>query len=274
MQACGRQCGSCVLRLAAIALSLAALPVRAEPAARAFEAARRLPAELIFSQAMGADWREQWVLDGSLGRVLTGPDGLELHAGPEVGNDAHHVVLWTRQSFGGDVRIDYDYTRLDQETQNVNILYLFASGRGDSPYAADIHTWGRLRKVPRMSLYFDHMHLYHISYAAFTAEDADYVRARRYRPDLGTGLDHTALTPDYERTGLFKTGVRHHITVIRRGHDLFFRVSNATASRLFHWDTRGCPTVGEGAIGLRHMYGRSARYANFEIRRILSGVAD
>jgi hypothetical protein len=125
-----------------------------------------------------------------------------------------------------------------------------------------------------MSQYFDHMHLYHISYAAFTAVDEDYVRARRYRPERGSGLDNTALAPDYARTGLFETGVRYHITVIRRGHDLFFQVSNAEASRVFYWDTQGCPPVGEGAIGLRHMFGRSARYANFEIRRILPGLAD
>ena len=47
---------------------------------------------------------------------------LELTAGPEFKNDAHHMVLWTQDNFTGDVKIEYDYTRIDQATNCVNIL--------------------------------------------------------------------------------------------------------------------------------------------------------
>lgn len=251
------------------------LSVRAveEPARQAaFEAARRLPAKLIFAEPGTGGWRARWSLDGQVGYVKTGSEGLDLHAGPEPRNNAHHVVLWTRRDFEGDVRIEYDYTRLDEATKFVNILYLFASGSGEPPYLEDIRAWAGLRKEPAMFLYFRHMNLYHISYAAFGNPDDptdDYVRARRYRPDREEGLTNTELEPDYQQTGLFATGVPHHITVIRRGDDLFFHVRNPEQERLFHWSIAGQPPLGSGPIGLRHMHGRAARYENFEVHQIL-----
>ena len=73
------------------------------------------------------------------------------------------MVLWTRNSFTGDLRIDYSYTRLDDETRCVNILYIQATGYGEGQYAKDISKWNGLRRVPAMRMYFDHMHTYHIS---------------------------------------------------------------------------------------------------------------
>ncbi|MCF3651687.1 DUF1961 family protein [Synoicihabitans lomoniglobus] len=249
----------------------AAAPAADELAQR-FAALLAAPtAETFFDPGHG-DWRKHWQLDGEVGEVTTGPEGMTLQAGPDVGNNAHHVVLWTRQRFADDVRIDFDYVRLDHETRNVNILYLFASGAGDPPYVADLMAWRELRTVPRMSLYFDHVHAYHLSFAAFemqgTDPAADYVRARRYRPDRQRGLEDTAMPPDYARTGLFAPGVPHHITVVRHGADLFMQVSNAEATRLFHWDTSAFPPMAEGHLGLRHMFGRSARYANFRVAQI------
>ena len=39
---------------------------------------------------------------------------MTLTAGPEFRNDAHHMVLWTKDSFEGDLRIEYASTRLDE----------------------------------------------------------------------------------------------------------------------------------------------------------------
>ena len=43
-----------------------------------------------------------------------------------------------------------------------------------------------------MSMYFNHMNTYHISYAAYGNTDEpdkhDYIRARRYMPESGNGL--------------------------------------------------------------------------------------
>jgi len=60
----------------------------------------------VFSDSCTADWKEKWFLDGEVGTVTNSPEGMTLTAGPEFRNDAHHMVLWTKDSFEGDLKID------------------------------------------------------------------------------------------------------------------------------------------------------------------------
>lgn len=225
----------------------------------------------VLSDPCTGDWKQHWTLDGEKARITHSAKGMEFHAGPEFGNDAHHAVLWTRKRFSGDVRLDYEYTRLDDSKQGaVTILYLLATGSGKGRYKKDISAWADLRKVAAMKTYFNNMNTLHISYAAFdfrakvTDKSPDYVRARRYMPLKGKGLKGTDLKPDYSRTGLFKRDVPHRITVIKRGRDIFMRVRNAKKEMLFHWKNTHAP-ISEGRIGLRHMYTRAARYRDFRV---------
>jgi hypothetical protein len=225
--------------------------------------------QLFFDDCIG-DWREKWFLDGEIGSVETSTNGLQLTAGPQFRNDAHHMVLWTKDSFEGDLKIEFDYTRLDFETRCVNILYIQATGSGIGPYAKDISEWNELRRIPAMKMYFNHMNLYHISFAAFpNDEDAtQYIRGRRYMPTAGKGLEGTDLMPDYFPEGLFEPGVKHHITVIKQGTDLFMRIENERQVYHCRMSNPGLPPVTEGRIGLRHMFTRSARYRNFRISQL------
>jgi hypothetical protein len=151
----------------------------------------------------------------------------------------------------------------------VNILYVLASGSGAEPYETDIAAWSELREVPSMSHYFNHMHAYHISYAAFDQDNEDpsndYIRARRYMPETGKGLEGTELEPDFSKTGLFEAGVPHRITVIRSGDDLFMWVRNGEQEMLCRWAIDAFPFIESGRIGLRHMYTRSALYRDFRV---------
>jgi hypothetical protein len=232
----------------------------------AFDGANQGPWESAFFDSCTGDWQEQWFLDGEVGQITNGPDGMTLTAGPEFLNDAHHMVLWTKKSFQGDLKIEYDYTRLDDETRCVNILYIQATGSGEAPYVKDIAEWKELRRVPAMRMYFNHMDTYHISYAAFPNDEdsTSYIRGRRYMPEKD-GLDGTGLEPDYYPEGLFKPGVPHQITVIKTGRDLFMRVQNPEQVAYFHMQNPELPVITEGRIGLRHMFTRSARYQNFRV---------
>ncbi len=100
-----------------------------------------------------------------------------LSAGPIARDHASHCVLWTRESFHGDVKIEFDYWRMDTIQRWVNILYIQATGTGNGQYAEDISTWSHLRQTPFMRMYFDHMNLLHVSFAAFGAEEGgeDYI---------------------------------------------------------------------------------------------------
>lgn len=220
----------------------------------------------ILSDSGTGDWKAKWFLDGKMGSVATGPEGMELTAGPEFKNDAHHMVLWTKESFEGDLKIEYDYTRLDSETNCVTILYIQATGSGEVPYAKDISEWSELRRVPSMKTYFDNMNTYHISYAAFpnNEDTTQYIRARRYMPNA-TGLTGSDLEPDYFPEGLFETGVTYKVTVIKKDLDIFMRIQNSEQDYYCHMKNTELPAVSEGRIGLRHMYTRSARYKNFRV---------
>ncbi|MCU0779153.1 MAG: hypothetical protein MUF86_16005 [Akkermansiaceae bacterium] len=126
--------------------------------------------------------------------------------------------------------------------------------------------WNQLRETPAMSTYFDHMHAYHLSYAAFpnTGESTAYLRGRRYLPEA-KGLRGTELAPEYDPAGLFETGVPHQITVIKNDRGLFMRIANA--GKVFHGRMANpdLPQVTHGRIGLCPMFTRSARYANFQV---------
>jgi hypothetical protein len=262
-----------VIAAAMVLLAISGTSARAEKPSSApgkdkaaFEQAAAGSWRTVFSDPCTGDWKERWHLDGRIGKVTTGPDGMVLTAGPEFGNDAHHMVLWTKDSFEGDLRIDFDYTRLDRETRCVNILYIQATGSGKGPFHEDIMKWNHLRETPAMATYFNHMHTYHLSFAAFPnqGEPIAYIRGRRYMPE-GKGLRGTELTPEYDSEGLFATGVPHQISVIKKGRDLLIRISNAKKvfhGRMFNPDL---PAITHGRVGLRHMFTRSACYRNFRV---------
>ncbi len=224
--------------------------------------------EVLFDKGtIGCNWRDNWFLDGKISSVSNRKDGMQLTSGPQYGNNSHHMVLWTKKVFNGDLKIDYEYTRLDFENRCVCIIYIQASGSGKGPYDKDISKWNKLREEPAMSQYFNHMNTYHVSYAAFPNKDReneDYVRARRYVPEKN-GLRGTDLKPDYFNTGLFAPGIPHKISIIKKGNDIFMRVSNSKKTCYFHWHNDKLPPIKSGRIGLRQMFTRSMRVKNIRI---------
>ncbi|RLD10352.1 MAG: hypothetical protein DRI44_06280 [Chlamydiae bacterium] len=223
----------------------------------------------VFHDSCTQNWKERWTLDGLKAKVRNSAKGMSLLAGPTAGDNSCHAVLWTKQNFKGDIKIEYEYTRLDKATNFVTILYVQATGTGIGQYKKDISKWSGIRNVPFMRTYFDNMNTYHISYAAYGTKNIDpvedYIRARRYMPLAKKGLKGTELKPDYFRTGFFKTEVPHKITVIKKGKDLFMHIRNDEKELLCHWENQSLPPIDGGRIGLRHMYTRKARYSNFRI---------
>lgn len=212
-------------------------------------------------------WQDKWFLDGEVGKVKNDERGMTLTAGPTFKVDAHHMVLWTKESFKGDVKIEYEYTRRDAEKQCVTILYIQATGSGKEPYEKDISKWNELRKVPSMKTYFNNMNTFHISYAAFPnkgKERNQYIRGRRYMPQK-KGLKGTDLKPDYYPVGLFDKDVKHLVTVIKKDKNVFMKIENDKQIYYCNMKNEKLPAINEGRIGLRHMFTRSATYKNFKV---------
>ena len=232
----------------------------------AFEVADKRTWKPVFSDDCTGDWKEKWFLDGEGKTTVTNsPEGMELKAL----ND--HMVLWTKQSFEGDLKIEYEFTRTDRGG-GVCIIYIQATGGGDEGFDKDITKWNDFRESPGMGKYFRNMNTYHISYAAYGNTDEpdklDYIRARRYMPESGKGLKGTDLAPDYFDSGLFQPCVKHHITIIKDGNDLYMEIIGPDKKMLCHWNNTGLPPIEKGRIGLRHMASRNARYKNFQVSEI------
>ena len=225
--------------------------------------------KLQFSDPGTGNWQDKWFLDGQVAKVENSKNGMELTAGPVHRNDAHHAVLWTKESFKGDVKIEYNYTRTDSQTINVNILFLQATGIGGDTYDQDITQWNDYRTVPTMSKYWKNMNLIHISYAAFPMvnedPDNDYIRVRRYPATENIPFDDTEVPPAFERTGLFLPDVTYKMTWIKTGEQLLLKVEGDDKVRQYSWDLTGFDPVTEGRIGLRHMFTRSAQYSDFKV---------
>lgn len=222
----------------------------------------------VFFDSCTEDWQEKWTLDGEKATIVHSSEGMDYKAGPNRREDASHAVLWTKESFEGNLKLEYEYTKIDDVNEAVTILYLQATGSGASGYDKDISLWADKRNVAAMRKYFNHMNTFHISYAAFDIgnkkANKDYIRARRYIPEK-KGLKNTDLQPDYFETGLFKKGQAYKITVIKKGEDLFMQINSKQQSYLCHWPIGEVPEINEGRIGLRHMWTRGARYKNFRI---------
>lgn len=223
--------------------------------------------QLVFHDSCTHDWNKHWTLDGQIATVENSKDGMLFTAGPEFKNDAHHAVLWTKQSYAGDIKIEYDYRRTDNENRCVNILYIQATGDGQGPYETDISSWAHLREVPAMRTYFENMNALHISYAAFgnKGDGTYYVRARRYPKPDDQRFDVTRIPPSYDQQGYMPTDVLYHITAVKSKNQLSFTMESATDKQHFTWDLSDVAPIHEGRIGLRHMYTRSACYSNFRI---------
>lgn len=224
---------------------------------------------LEFEDACTENWEENWFKDGLISKVEQSRDGMNFIAGPVNRDDAHHTVLWTKKSFRGDIKIEYNYMRTDTQVVNVNILYIQAQGIGVEPYSEDISKWSKLREVPKMSIYYNYMNPLHISYAAFPMvnEDPenDYLRVRKYPITEEITFNAMEISPSYFKTGMFLPNIPYKITVIKTDSELHFTIKGDGKEREYSWSLKEGQSPNEGRIGLRHMYTRSAQYSNFKV---------
>ena len=225
--------------------------------------------QLQFEDSCTGNWQNHWFLDGELATIENSEKGMNFSAGPENRNDAHHAVLWTKQSFEGDLKIEYHYTRTDTQKINVNILFIQATGVGRDSFDTDISKWNKFRTVPTMSKYFRYMKTLHISYAAFnTVNDdstSDYIRVRQYPVTEESTFQEIEIPPTYYKTGLFLPGVTYKMTWIKSGEYLNLEVEGDNKVQKYSWRLDKPEKITVGRIGLRHMYTRSATYRDFKV---------
>ena len=221
----------------------------------AFEAADQRSWKPVMTDDGTGDWRKQWFLDGEgQSSVSNSPEGMELKA------SEGHMVLWTKESFEGDLKIEYTFTRTDNGG-GVCIIYIQGTGRGDAGYETDITEWNDSREDANMGKYFQNMNVYHVSYAC------GYVRGRRYNPEARGLNTFSELTPEYlvDHQDFFEIGVPYRITLIKSDQEIRMRAVGPEKALYFMLDNERWAPVTEGRIGLRQMRSRESIYKDFRI---------
>jgi len=235
--------------------------------AEEFAAFENLDLPLALSDDGTGDWHEHWVLDGERAEVRNTPKGMVFAGGPVTGDQACHAVLWTRKSFCGPMKVEFDFTRLDFIFWGVNILYFHAQGVGGE-FDKDIHKWADRREIPFMDTYFRNMKLLHLSFAAFNNEDGnndDYLRVRRYPVAPGRSMDDIEVPPTIDATGFFQAGMLHNMCAVKTADKLALRIRSEAGSLHHVWDTTKVAPPQSGPLGIRHMWTKCSRYANLKI---------
>lgn len=221
--------------------------------------------QLEFEYVGSGPWSEHFVVDGVRAEIQQTDAGFIFASGPVPLDAGCNTVMWTRRSFAGDLRMEFDYTRLDTMDKYATLLYFQARGIGDMP--EDITEWADRRIVPIMRTYFQNMDLLHLSFAALR-EDGDYLRVRRYPATPERPFDRTEVGEAVFNTGLFIPGVRYRMTVTKTDAELAVEVSppeTDDAPFSHTWSLADEPPTGTGPIGIRQMHARCARYENVRI---------
>ena len=198
--------------------------------------------------APSGTWQDKWFLDGAADVEYTA-DGMVLDASPGSGE----AVLWAKPIVRGDVRIEYDYTHVD-DASNPYVVILFIQAQGTGDRAADISTWER--PVANYPIYHGEMSNYSITYD----NAANTVRARHNPGQAAAG--------EFKYEDMFERDETYHITIEKSGQNFSMTATNERtgASRTFDFTgSASKDAIEEGRIGLRHMDDRSSRYGNFKI---------
>ena len=233
---------------------------------------------ILFEDSMTDNWQEKWFLDGKKATVRTGEDGLYFAGGnvtksqDPIAFHAHHAVLWTHQVFEGDIRIQYEMTRVDDSSYGTTLLYIQAQGIDTSPYDADIHAWKAIREIPAMSIYNKKMDLISLS---FRKE----LRCKRYprMDDTGKLYPRGGLVEPMQDYAGIETGKTYHVEVEKRAGSATLVLYNAHKKAVLleaTWDTTQVSDrleqqlIKKGRIGLRHMSTMQFVYKNFTVERL------
>jgi hypothetical protein len=212
------------------------------------------------------DWRAEWFLFGDPSRGITVSNsaaGLTLRAGDGSDPRRDHAVLWSKRTFTGDVRIEYDVTVLDgYASPPPKISYcsaLLVHAQGATNYPSDLAAWTAAQANADTSGNFVNTNTrgLQLNYA-FVGD----VRGNRLRLRVNPGY---ALAGQSDITTLFRQGQTCHVSATKAGALLTVHVTDGKATFSHTFTDAGLAAHGSGRIGLRNMNRREARYANLRV---------
>lgn len=225
--------------------------------------------DLVWTDSGAENWSEDWLLFGSPDRisVTNSPGGMTLRAGDGTDAKADHAILWSRRSFAGDLRVEWDYTVLDRYSSVVppggycSALLLYGHGIGSAEAPADLLAWspqarqadtsGRTMSETTSGLQLNY---------AFVGDP----RGNRVRLRVNPGY---RLGAESAETDFFEVGVPYHVAIEKHQATLSITVTESRSSRVFstRFDDPLLHQHSNGRIGFRNMNRRESVYANIRV---------
>lgn len=234
-----------------------------------FKQAEALQWQETFTPSLEQPWQNHWFLDGEDARVSNTNDYLEVNTQDHQNKTKIFAVLWTQTSFEGDLKIEYHFKKVDQHNKGVNIIYVQATGDDEKGHSEDIALWSEKRNKAAMSDYYQNMHTYHMSYAAYgnspNIDYKDYIRGRRYLPLANKGLKKTKLTGEYNDTELFNDHQWVKVTLIKKDKEFLVKFEHPNKTQYCRFLNEDKAAIREGRVGLRLMPNRISHFSDFKI---------
>jgi len=216
-------------------------------------------------------WQDNWFLDSPKSwfsgapkaKVTNDKEGMTIDTAKGGG------VLWTKASYDRPIRIEYDFKRLDENDLGANIILIGATGDGEEGFDEDITQWSKKRKDAKLEDYYNNMHAYHMSYAAYDEAvgkaKTDTIRGRRYLPTKGKGLEGTELDDTHTNTGLFDDHQWVHVTITKFGYVMWVEFRHPKQRLICKLENRWLAPIKKGRIGLFLSPKRKSQFKNFKI---------
>jgi hypothetical protein len=224
---------------------------------------------VVLSDDGTGNWKDNWFLFGDPSRgigVTNSTEGMTLRAGDGTNPKSDHAVLWTKATFSGDLRVEYDFTVLDRYSTSIpsngycSAVLLYSRPSASAPFASDLADWpvarrnadtsGRALNEAVDGLQFNY---------AFNGDP----RGNRFRLRANPGY---VLIGESVEMKLFAPGIEHHVVVEKRGDSMTVSAAGSDGQRFAK--TFSAPPLAKqssGHVGLRNMNRREARYRNIRI---------
>ena len=203
--------------------------------------------------------------DGSVGTVSYTAGGLDINAPNRVGGP---TVVWTKTSFSGDIKVEFDYKRLDIPRVGVSEASLLVlNGWGlttvcqvdHTVHPLDIRTWAR-----PVAPYAFYQYCMTNQTVGFDTLDGGTIQRTTVRQNPGYHDMATIIRP------MLQSGVYYRVTATRIGNTLTAVVKRGTTAvasvtAILNPSLPGSQVSRLGYVGFRQINGRHAAYRNIKI---------
>lgn len=214
---------------------------------------------LVFSDVGTGNWNVKWTVSkaeqDSTGTITNTPQGIKVTAGR---SNPGSVMLSSRDTFGGDIKVEYDLTILDgggippgATGRAIGLLI----AKGIAPKPVDLSDWTTHDDIAD---YQDFARGIWMNYA-YRNPDETYLRLRQVPGYIQTNPDST---PDFP----FTTGTLYHIIATKEDTTFSVSVKNMSTNQTkTHTWTASAIGTAEGNVAFRAMGYREYLLKNIKV---------